>query len=247
MSGTELEPPKDEGTEKPTRAFTHVAAFLAGIAVVLLFFIFWGIPGGFESYVHRDDVLWQERNNPTTSTTVPEPLGDGLRAAIQAELDEAVAALRAWDEIAQASWDDLSPDTQAAYMSTGAWWGPITTHLSNFIEFVSYWPNVFHGAVYGEYESGAEAGWETHTLRNTADIERRQLELIELVSALQREVDLVSLSLIQATRYVDYNATEADRALLRAWEHTQSAVAERLRDVLGTYGIALSSWYREKG
>lgn len=112
--------PSENGTVISQRKlrWSVAAAFIVGVAAVLLFFIFFGIPSGFESYAHRNDEAWQERNNPTTTTTVfvAAPLDDAFRSEFERKLGEAVKQLRLWEALSRHRWwESLSLEMQCTY------------------------------------------------------------------------------------------------------------------------------------
>ncbi len=229
-----------------------VAALVAGVAAVLLFFVFYGIPRDFEAYAHRNDERWQERNNPTTTTTVfvAAPLDDAFARDFQAKLDEAVRLLRVWDGKEGVKWESFSPYMQATYNPSivDSWegWIPVVVkRIERFAELSQLWENIYQGDRVDFYDCTAceaESGWD----RSSFYWDNVSTDAHELLETMRQELWLLERGLLWTTICQGYSMTEADRAFISSWKNVVEDIEWSLRDAESALDRAYSKWYLAK-
>lgn len=247
--------PSENGTVISQRKlrWSVAAAFIVGVAAVLLFFIFFGIPSGFESYAHRNDEAWQERNNPTTTTTVfvAAPLDDAFACNFQAKLDEAVRLLRAWDGREGVKWESFSLEMQATYNPSAVdAWGigipGVVNRIERFAELSQLWENIYHGDEVDFYDCTVwyEAGppWD----RPSSHWDDVGTDARKLLEAMRRELSMLERGLLWTTICQGYSMTEADRAFILSWYNTRDDIEWPLHDAESDLDLAYAEWYLAK-
>jgi hypothetical protein len=245
MSETAMRP---SGGQQQSRKATwsYVAAVFGGVAAVLLFFVVFGIPSGFESFAHRDDQEWQERNNPTTSTTIYMviPLDDKAFAQkFQSRLNEALQILERWDQTEGAKWETFSVEVQNAHRGGGGATPSVVRCIGEFGQLVGLWDDIYNGELIdfdmAEVDKFSRGSGEPH---NTAYWMRVENNAYDLLTALQNRLKWVGEALLWSVAY-GTNFNDADRVYVHSWLMLWTELWYPLAQATNTLDIASSQWH----
>ena len=246
MTGDGNEPSQIEETSTKSKVWAYVATFLAGIAVVLLFFIWIGIPSGFESYAHRNDSVWQQRNHPTTTTTVripervriPDDMAKDIAANVKQRLTQTFDSLdQSWMNALFEIGDDSSPFSDSLFRyfridDENYLDSHFDYRMENIRDYIAladsvrynfydvdsdFWSPQSYVYVHGVYdEPGLLVGFS-----------RNWDQYLRKLSGIVRRVDD---DLLEFVRYDDFHATAGDKALLNMWRITKEEFGKAIQD-----------------
>jgi len=232
------------------------AAFVVGIAAVLLFFVFYGIPSEFESYAHRNDERWQERNNLTTTTAVSiaAPLDDAFRSGFERKLGEAVKQLRLWEALSRHRWwESLSLEMQCTY-DPGASGYPdsavpsVVECVEHFASLPTLFPAIYRGESvdFWEVESSSYRAYDPGWRSSSAYWPFVREYALGLLDAMREDLNKISTSLLWTTATQGYTTNEADRLFILSWHNTRDDIEWPLHDAESDLDLAYSEWYLAK-